>query len=234
MFWRSAIRVIRNGPLLGLSVALSFVLVPSVASASAQEGRPGFQPGATGIGDPYFPLDGNGGYDVKNYLLNVRYDPATDVLEGVARIRARATQNLSRFNLDLVGLTVRSIKVNGRRASWTRDGGELTVRPRKGVRDGRMFVTKVRYVGIPEPIEEALGVSGFVHTDDGALIAGQPHVAATWYPVNDHPSDKAAYTFRVTVPAGLEAVANGRLQSRRTKRAGRPGPGKPRSPWPPT
>lgn len=218
MFWRGATRVIRNGRLLGLSVALGFALVPSVASASAQEARPGFQPGAAGIGDPYFPLDGNGGYDVKHYLLNVRYNPATDVLRGIATIRARATQNLSRFNLDLVGLTVRSIKVNGRRARWTRDGGELTVRPRGGLRDGRVFVTRVRYVGIPEPIEDALGVSGFLHTDDGALIVGEPHVADTWYPVNDHPIDKAAYTFRVTVPAGLEAVANGRLQSRRTKR----------------
>jgi hypothetical protein len=49
------------------------------------------------------------------------------------------------------------------------------------------------------------------------LVAGQPHGAAGWYPVNDHPLDKAAYTFRVTVPAGLEVVANGVLSSHRTR-----------------
>ena len=59
--------------------------------------------GAPGVGDDYFPLYGNGGYDVRHYLLRVSYDPATDRLVGVATISARATQNLSRFNLDFVG-----------------------------------------------------------------------------------------------------------------------------------
>ena len=47
-----------------------------------------FGPGAPGIGDPYFPLDGNGGYDVKHYGLDLAYDPPTDVLRGVATIGA--------------------------------------------------------------------------------------------------------------------------------------------------
>jgi hypothetical protein len=42
-------------------------------------------------------------------------------------------------------------------------------------------------------------------------VAGQPSGAAGWFPVNDHPLDTATYTFRVTVPAGVEAVANGFL-----------------------
>ena len=177
-----------------------------------------FGPGAPGIGDPYFPLDGNGGYDVRHYDLDVAYDPPSDRLKGVATIRARATQNLSRFNLDLVGLTVRSITVEGRRATWTRDGGELTVRPRKGLRKHKRFTTVVAYDGVPETIGDAeIGRSGFIHTDDGTFVAGQPDVAATWYPVNDHPLDKASYTFHVTVPKGLEAISNGVLKSTRTR-----------------
>jgi aminopeptidase N len=49
------------------------------------------------------------------------------------------------------------------------------------------------------------------------VIAGEPEVAANWYPVNDHPLDKASYTFEVTVPAGLQVIANGRLEGHRTK-----------------
>jgi hypothetical protein len=64
--------------------------------------------GRPGVGDDYYPLYGNGGYDVRHYLLKVSYDPATDRLDGIATISARATQNLSQFNLDFVGLTVRS------------------------------------------------------------------------------------------------------------------------------
>ena len=46
-------------------------------------------------------------------------------------------------------------------------------------------------------------------------MAGQPHVAATWFPVNDHPLDKATYTTAITVPRGLEAVSNGYLAGKR-------------------
>jgi aminopeptidase N len=134
----------------------------------------------------------------------------------VATITARATQNLSRYNLDFVGLTVRSITVNGRRARWSREGGELRITPARGIRDRTRFVTVVRYDGVPETLEEFGGLSGFIHTHDGALVVGQPHVADTWFPVNDHPSDTASYTFRITVPKGLEAVANGILVRRRT------------------
>jgi aminopeptidase N len=48
-------------------------------------------------------------------------------------------------------------------------------------------------------------------TPDGATVAGEPEVAAGWFPVNDHPLDKAAYSFDVTVPRGYEVVANGFL-----------------------
>ena len=67
-----------------------------------------------------------------HYDLAIRYAPETDLLVGTTQIRARATQTLSRFNLDLVGLTVRSVVVNGRAARWTRDGSELVVAPTRG------------------------------------------------------------------------------------------------------
>jgi Peptidase family M1 domain/Peptidase M1 N-terminal domain/Immune inhibitor A-like, MAM domain len=199
-----------------IAAAFGILALPALASAN-NGGKPDFAPGAAGAGDPYFPLDGNGGYDTRHYLLDVKYDPDTDVLEGRVTIKARATQDLSSFNLDLVGLTVRSVRVDGRWAAWTRDEHELTITPKKGIRNGRRFVVEIRYDGIPEPVDEFGGGSGFIATDDGALVAGQPHVAATWYPVNDHPSDKASYTFEITVPQGLEAVANGELEKRWTK-----------------
>jgi len=195
--------------ILAGSVALSLI----VAASPAQAGHDQFRPGAPGIGDPYFPLDGNGGYDVQHYLLDVKYTPSTDALVGTATITARATQDLSRFNLDFHGLTVRSITVDGKSATWSRSGDELTVTPKRGIRDHSKFTTVVRYDGVPESVEGA----GFLHTDDGAVVVGQPHVASSWFPVNDHPLDKASYTFRITVPEGLETVANGRLRDTHTR-----------------
>ncbi|MFE4541756.1 M1 family metallopeptidase [Arthrobacter sp. NPDC056727] len=200
---------------LVLSAVLPAQLVlPAVAAVpasavNADDG--GFSPGAPGLGDPYYPLDGNGGYDVGRYLLELSYDPATGFLAGSATIRARATQNLSSFNLDLQGLTVRGIRVNHSDAAYRRSGAELTVIPQQGIRDGREFDTVVSYDGVPKPVIDQFGISGFLRTDDGSLIIGQPHVAATWFPANDHPLDKASFTFKITVPDGSSVVANGVL-----------------------
>jgi aminopeptidase N len=69
---------------------------------------------------------------------------------------------------------------------------------------------EVSYGGVPEPItSRALGSNGFQHTGDGAFAIGQPQSASTWFPVNDHPLDKATYTIEVTAPAGLAALSNG-------------------------
>ena len=193
----------RAGAMIATCLLLSGL--PSIAGAGT------FEPGATGIGDGYFPFDGNGGYDVTHYDLRISYDPRTDALRGVALIDATATKDLSTFNLDLDGLHVRAVRVDGRPARWSRARGELSISPRDGLRRGRTFQALIRYDGEPAPIEDAFLESGFLPTDDGALVAGEPHVAATWYPVNDHPLDKATYTFRIKVPQGLEAIANGEL-----------------------
>jgi aminopeptidase N len=204
------IAVAKKATLLVSIVATCVAVTSGVGEAWNLADRDGrATEGAAGIGDPYFPTYGNGGYDVVHYDLAVRYDPSTDVLRGVATIRAYATQDLSRFNLDLVGLTVRDVTVNGQLAFWSRVPHELVVIPGHPLPRRRGFDVVVRYDGVPATLTGGLGVSGFFHTDDGALVAGQPEVAATWFPVNDHPLDKASYTFHVTVSAGLEVVANG-------------------------
>ncbi|WP_428963588.1 M1 family metallopeptidase [Micromonospora fluostatini] len=183
----------------------------SATPAPARE----FGPGAPGAGDDYFPTYGNGGYDVGKYTVKVRYDPATDQLSGVTTVQATATANLSSFNLDLAGLTVRTVTVDGAEARHSHTDGELTVTPATGLADGNGFVAEITYAGKPEPTgTEILGEGGWLHTADGAIALGQPESASTWFPVNDHPSDKATYDFEITVPEGLTAVSNGVPQGR--------------------
>ena len=189
----------------GAAIALVLLLPAQVAA-----GDPRFSPGAPGAGDPYFPLDGNGGYDVRHYDLAFKFDPATGAIDSVATITAVATQNLSSFDLDLYGLDVRSITVNKKTAAFSRSGQELIITPAAGIRKASSFTTVVRYSGVPIPIVDPfLGIQGFVPSEDGVMIVGQPHSAANWFPVNDHPADAATYSFEITVPAGLQAVANG-------------------------
>ncbi|MFF5333766.1 M1 family metallopeptidase [Streptomyces sp. NPDC013181] len=190
-------------PLLALAL-----LAP--ACSGGVEGRPG----AAGVRDPYFPKLGNGGYDVSHYAITLDVDPAGQTLRGSVEITARATQDLSSFNLDLAGLTVDSATVEGRPAAVNRAGNELTLRTDEDVegrlRRGETFRAVVRYSGSPKTVTDPDGSEeGWLPTDDGAVALGEPAGSAAWFPGNHHPSDKAAYDLTVTVPEGLTAVSNG-------------------------
>ena len=193
------------------AVVLTVALLAAAAPAGAADS---FTPGSPGLGDPFFPLAGNGGYDVTNYALRLRYEPATNHLDGTATIRANATQNLSRFDLDLRGFEISRLLVNGQAAAFTRDGQELVITPAAGLPAGQAFAVVVVYAGVPAVITDPdESIEGWVPTDDGAFVVGEPQGSPGWYPVNDNPQDKATYTFRVTVPQGLTVMANGVLVS---------------------
>jgi aminopeptidase N len=187
--------------------------VPPAAAAS------GFTPGAPGLGDPYFPLAGNGGYDVQHYSLRLDYVRAGNHLDATAVIAARATQGLSSFNLDLRGFAVERVTVNGLTARTARDGQELTVTPRLPLLRGFPFVVRVHYAGTPTEVIDPDGSSeGWVPTEDGAFVVNEPQGSPGWYPANDNPRDKATYDMRITVPAGITAIGNGVLVSKKGSR----------------
>lgn len=181
---------------------------PSPESAPTRPAPPAV-PGAPGIGDPYFPNAGNGGYDVRRYDIDLHYHPPSDRLTGRTTITATVTRNLSRFNLDLA-LPATAVQVDGARAAHTQSDGELVVTPDRPLRSGDTTTVRVDYSGVPSQTRLD-GETPWVRTDTGAVAVGQPEIAAWWFPANDHPVDKAAVAVTVTVPRGVEALANGRL-----------------------
>ncbi|MGW6061251.1 M1 family metallopeptidase [Streptomyces sp. NPDC055189] len=189
-------------------------LATAAASFCLIAAAPGPHPGSDGVGDPYFPQLGNGGFDVRHYGLDLAYNPDTDRLDGRTTISARATQNLSSFNLDLQKLEVTKIEVNGRRAKFTRAGDEIRVSPRESLRGHKTFTVTVTYGGVPEPLSGPIVFGsdyGWMKTTDGVFVACEPNAASTWFPSSDHPSDKAAFDIRIKAPKGLTGVSNGRL-----------------------
>jgi aminopeptidase N len=201
----------------GKSWAVGAALVAALAlPASATAGR--YVAGAPGGGDPFFPLAGNGGYDVAHYSLALSY--AAERLSGHAAVFARATDNLSQFDLDVRDFyAVARVRVDGKPASFSHDGQELVIRPRAKLRRGEPFVVVVDYVGTPVPIVDPDGsIEGWVPTEDGAFVVSEPQGAPGWFPVNDSLRDKATYDFAVSVPAGNVVMANGVLLDRETAR----------------
>ncbi|MGH4024426.1 MAG: M1 family metallopeptidase, partial [Pseudonocardiaceae bacterium] len=191
-------------------VVLALVVMGSSVSLAGPDSAPA-RPGAEGAGDPYFPRAGNGGYDVTRYDIRFSYQPATDRLEGHTTVVARATQDLSRFNLDLK-LPAGAVVVNGRPATIQQDGGELQVTPDRPLPAGRPMVVRVDYAGTPSSYPDSANpIPPWLRTADGAVGLGEPDIAAWWYPSNDHPSDKATVAVTATVPTGVEAISNGAL-----------------------
>ncbi|MFG2574829.1 M1 family metallopeptidase [Streptomyces sp. NPDC048481] len=188
------------------ALAAASVLLAIPASAA------GFTPGAPGIGDPYYPAYGNGGYDVSHYDLRLKYQPATDELEGTATLLATTTQDLSRFDLDFL-LDVSEVRVDGVRAAFASTGEhELQITPRKALPKGAAMTVVVRYKGVPSS-KQAYGFTSWHRTPDGGVGANEPESAWWWFPGNDHPLDKATFDVSVQVPDGTQAVSNGTLQS---------------------
>ncbi|WP_052583912.1 M1 family metallopeptidase [Saccharomonospora iraqiensis] len=175
--------------------------------------------GAPGIGDDYYPTAGNGGYDARHYAVTVRYDPEQGHLDGDTTVTARATRALDRFNLDLRGFEVSSVEVDGEPAEHRRaDEGELVVTPAQRLGDGDTFEARVRYAG--EPVrgdsEDSLGEGWSGTPSGGAFVLGEPRSASYWYPVNEHPRDKATFELTARVPEDWTVVSIGRKEGERT------------------
>ncbi|MEU9101177.1 M1 family metallopeptidase [Streptomyces sp. NPDC048361] len=193
---------------------MAAALLAALAVTSCTGGVSG-TPGASGTRDPLFPRLGNDGYDVQHYSLDLAYDPASGNLSGGATIVARATKELSAFDLDFAGMEVREATVDDEPAAVNRAGDELTLRPHEDLDRGETFTVYVRYAGRPETITDQDGSKeGWLTSPGGGVLAlGEPAGSMAWFPSNNHPSDKATYDIKVTVPDGLRVVSNGELVS---------------------
>jgi aminopeptidase N len=168
--------------------------------------------GAAGIGDEYYPSLGNGGYDVDHYHLDLAYGRDGSVTGSVV-ISATATDDLGSFNLDFVGWDIDRLEVDGAPTPFERTDGELTIAPVE-LQAGDIFEVAVDYRGIPTPaVSAAMPFSiGWSSGPEGEqFVVAEPDAARSWFPANDHPLDKATFTFSITVPDGFVAAANGEL-----------------------
>jgi len=198
----------------GVAACLVTVLTATTASAAPVRGAPG-------VGDPYYPGDGNGGYDVTHYDIRLTYQPETDRLSGTTTILATSTAELSSFNLDFA-LDVESVRVNNRPARVERDPAdptEVVVVPEEVVGKGEPMTVVVRYADTPSEVAVD-GVTAWKLTETGALAVDEPHIAEWWFPSSDHPTDKATYDVSVEVPDDVVALSNGVLAGTSKQRVG--------------
>ena len=198
-------------------------LVPAVAAASialcaGAATAIALAPGGDGARRPVLPRRrATAATTSATTSLDLDYKPGNGKLDATASIAATATQELSAFNLDYRGPRVRSVTVDGEPAAFGRSGpgADGHARGRDRLRGRRSRSWSPTAAGRSRFVDPDGSVAGWIPTDDGAFVAGEPQGSPTWFPCNDHPTDKATFDFAITVPRGVEAIANGALVERR-------------------
>ncbi len=206
------------------SVAVTTTVPPSTTTTespdeaepatSEPEAQPPEPPDPEGVGDSFYPKLGNPGYDVLHYDIKLDVDPAVNTISALTAITAEATEDLAAFNLDLSGLEVLSVTVDGTDAEFSRSGHELTVKPASPLAAGTAFSVEIAYSGSPQPIDDPsveFFVLGWQEQSGVIYTASEPSGSMTWFPSNNHPTDKATYEIQITVPEGITAASNGLL-----------------------
>ncbi|MFE4332316.1 M1 family metallopeptidase [Streptomyces sp. NPDC056831] len=188
-----------------ISRRLRAALLATASAALVAAALP--SPVPLGIGDPLFPRLGNPGYDVLSYDIGLTYHGSNSKpLDAVTTIEARTTEPLDRINLDFAQGTVRTVEINGLRADFAMADEDLVIQPPGRLPAGAPLHITVRHTSDPNGGQES---GGWLRTADGLAMANQADAAHRVFPSNDHPADKAYFTFRITAPKDLTVVANG-------------------------
>ncbi len=165
-----------------------------------------------GGADDYVPGHGDRSFDVLAYDIELDYRVDGNRLVGTAVLDVVGCEAVDRLELDLHGLQVDKVLVDGRRPGrFSHRGGRLRIRLAETAGAGDRMRVVVRYSGRPGPLGSAWGDVGWEELTDGVLVAGQPSGAPSWFPCNDRPDDKATYRFRVTTGSAYVVRCNGEL-----------------------
>ena len=149
------------------------------------------------------------GIDVLHYDLELSLQMGSPEISGKARIVLTAGEiAIDELALDLSGLAVEEVWVDGVRASIRLDGGKLLVTLPGGSRNRGVITVDVLYGGVPD---DGLILRANMHGAPAAFADNWPNRARFWFPSVDRPSDKATATFTVHAPESWRVIANGSL-----------------------
>jgi aminopeptidase N len=206
--------------------ATAFLLASLLSSVAGSAGAQEPPPVTAGLASPPGTY---GAVDVLHYDLDIALpDPGGNRIQGSATLRLRTTRpGVGAVVLDLTGLEVTSVTVDGEPVEEAYADGRLSVPIPAGATPTDTFVVTVRYRGVPDDglvMENNLAGAPAVFADNW------PNRARFWFPSVDDPSDKATVSFTVHAPAAWVVVANGAEVGEPTPEAAGDGHG-PRRVW---
>jgi aminopeptidase N len=159
-------------------------------------------------------------YDVSYYGINLEILPLTEEIAGFVHMRVVAAEPLTDLRIDLnPSMQIDSVLIGGdyiaefdRHA--TDDPWVVVIQTTQQFLPGDVIDLNIYYHGSPDQT----GFGSFTFSTAGGSPAiwslSQPYGARDWFPVKDHPSDKAdSADIIITVPSPLKVGSNGSLIS---------------------
>lgn len=146
----------------------------------------------------------NGAVDVLHYRIEVDVPAAGEEIAARAELTVKPiAPPLASLELDLAGLTVDEVTIEGAPATYERTGAKLRINAGKRAEP---FRVRIRYHGKPA---DGLFLRDNKHGRRGVFADNWPNRAHHWFPSVDHPSDKATVEFVIVAPPTYDVIANG-------------------------
>jgi len=159
-------------------------------------------------------------YDVQNYDISLKVDPASKTISGTTVMTARTVipTNVIVLDLDTPYTINKIVDGTGKGLKYERREGKIWIWFPFSKQVGEEIKTSITYSGSPRIAPRAPWVGGFMwaKTPSGAdwiSVALQNDGADLEFPCKDHPSDKpATSSMHITVPDPLIATGPGKFE----------------------
>ena len=187
--------------------------------------RPHRSSSISGPRDRYTGVDYNLGFHIHHYSLDLDYNVGPNHLQATALLTVENYQKLHTLSLDLannlkvakVGITVHGSTTSTKVKRFRHSNNKLHITFQDELVEDTSFDLSIRYSGTPRPLRSTWGEVGWEETDNGALVAGQPNGAPSWFPCDDTPDEKASYRIGITTTRETTAIATGQLVQESTR-----------------
>jgi len=152
-------------------------------------------------------------YDLQDIRTHLWFDidqrqVRGEVTESVAALR----DNLSELQFDSVGLTIDSVMVDGRTATFSLTPAKLVVTLERPAARGDHHEILIHYHGQPKKgLYFVLPDKNYPQRPREIWTQGEAEDTRYYIPVYDYPNDRTTSEMLVTVPAAWITVSNGRL-----------------------
>ena len=161
------------------------------------------------------PLARSRQYDLQNARVELRFDFDQRKVSGqVTHTLTALHDGLRQIEFDSVGLTISSVRVNGRNAQYSTDAAKLRVDLESPAKAGSSYQIAIRYQGQPEKgLYFVAPDRSYPNQTKQIWTQGQAEETRYYIPIYDYPNDRTTTEMILTVPDDWVTVSNGRLIS---------------------